>query len=78
MNVIHKFPAHSQEFQLNADVVHFGEQDEDLFVWAIPSNMERTYMYVGTDQPFESDWKHIQTCQDSYGFVWHLLVLETY
>lgn len=87
MQTIHKFGPFSQarEFVLTdvTRVVHFGEQNGGLYVWALVNlephkPKERTFCIVGTGWNFEHDFKHVQTVQDSEGFVWHLLQVRNF
>lgn len=82
MHVIHKFgplvPNQQYDFENIHKIVHFGAQDEMLFIWAevdlAPECGNRQeLLIVGTGHAYEPYYNHIQSVVTNTGMVWHLL-----
>ncbi len=81
MRVIHKFGPFGvcKPFEIKCrKLVHFGTQNNELYVWAeidieTETGMhEHTFLIVGTGMDYEIGWVHqMSTIED--GYVWHCL-----
>ena len=82
MLVIHKFgpytPGEELELEFNK-LVHFGEQDGELYVWAQINednpayNKKRSLLIIGTGWDYEHEFTHKMSMIDDGGLVWHLM-----
>lgn len=85
MRTIHKYELkindELQGFSLphNSGLIHFGEQDGQLFMWVEVNTTEKEYsdcvfFVVGTGQEIDQDGvsQHCKTVQMSNGLVWHI------
>lgn len=67
------------DLPLNADILHFGEQNGKLCMWAKVNTLEVSkethhIRIFGTGHPmhYQHNLEHLQTVQMADGLVWHI------